>query len=359
MSALPPADKMRRESLMLLDHTWKAYDKYYSQLAKYLDETGQTVSETSLLAWVLHLKESGSAASTINKIFAAIVTVLECKIGEQPKGVKFIKTRIKRWLNKSVPKKSLSFRYAEVVDILSSCDLSSLREVVMCTSLILGVFGLHRISEIKAYTSTMVRRDEEGRGYWCESSVGSKTTAVGQLTRFHVPCEMKHHDKVARPTKILEEHLKALRNKYGSNYNGKIFKTVRNGVFIDMSIGINTLRSYPMFLAEKLGRKDARQFTGHAYRRTGARVLADMGATKREIQRAGRWKDPNICEGYIDESDLTAINTSNLMSGKARMTSVLEAATTTPKVSAAKKSSCLMASTSLSAPFKPPRKLTE
>ena len=70
MTEFSATEKLRRESLTLRDRTWKVYDKYYSQLEKYLDDTGNAVSETSLLAWVLHLKTSGAAVSTINKTFA-------------------------------------------------------------------------------------------------------------------------------------------------------------------------------------------------------------------------------------------------------------------------------------------------
>ena len=357
MSQLSGIETLRRQSLTLKEKTWRTYDKYYLQLEQYLKKQSVAMSEESLLSWVMNLKSNGAAPSTINKMFAAVVTVLECKNGDRPPGVKFVKTRIKKWLNKSVPKKSLSFSYSEVVAILSSCDLHNLRYVATCTSLIIGVFGLHRISEIKAYTTKMLRKDEDGRGYWCESTVGSKTTAAGQLTRFHVPNEMKHSNMTARPRAIIDAHLKALRTNLGDDYGGNLFQTVRNNAFIKMPMGINTLSRQPRRCAEHIGRKDANLFSGHAFRRTGARILADMGATRREIQRAGRWKDPNICEGYIDESDLTALNTSNLISGKARMTSVLQAPKEipddAPRAAAKKSSSFRPASTG----FKPPRRI--
>ena len=355
-------EAVRRESLVLKVQTWRVYDKYYTQLQDYLAKENQDANERSLLSWVLQLKTDGSAPSTINKMFAGVITVLECKTGETPPGVKFVKKRIKKWLRKTVPKKSLSFSHSEVVSILGSCALDNLQDVATCTSLIVGVYGLHRISEIKAYTTAMLRKDEEGRGYWCETRVGSKTTADGQLTRFHVPNEMRHGNQTARPGAILDAHLKALRAVFGSDYSGILFRTIRNNKPFRSPMGMNTLSRQPSCCAKKIGRADAKQFTGHAFRRTGARILADMGATRREIQRAGRWRDPNICEGYIDESDLTALNTSNLISGKARITSVLEAPKEVPDVAppvAAKKSFSSFSSTfrPASAAFKPPRKI--
>ena len=136
---LSSIESVRRQSLVLKEITWRVDDKYYKQLRQYLEEENKEANEESLVC-LLKLKTDGSAPSSINKMFAGVVTVLECKTGEPPPGVKFVKKRIKKWLRKTVPKKSLSFSYSEVVSILSSCDLDNLHDVATCTSLIGHVF---------------------------------------------------------------------------------------------------------------------------------------------------------------------------------------------------------------------------
>ena len=121
---------------------------------------------------------------------------------------------------------------------------------------------------------------------------------------------MVYAHRSVNPARVIRTLLKELQEAFGDDYSSYLFMTVRNDNFIRQRMGINTVRRFPRLIATTLGLSDAAKFTGHALRRSAAKILANSGATAREIQRAGNWKDPKTCEGYIDTSELSAINVS-------------------------------------------------
>jgi predicted HTH domain antitoxin len=54
-------------------------------------------------------------------------------------------------------------------------------DLILASCLVVGYFGMHRISEIYAYTVKMFSEDLEGRGIWMEFDKGTKTVASGVL----------------------------------------------------------------------------------------------------------------------------------------------------------------------------------
>ena len=70
---------------------------------------------------------------------------------------------------------------------------------------------------------------------------------------------------------------------------------------MDKVIGKNTLAKFPARIAQFLGLDNFNSYTGHAFRRKGATILADKGFSNTTLKRAGRWSSSKFVDGYIDD----------------------------------------------------------
>jgi hypothetical protein len=81
-------------------------------------------------------------------------------------------------------------------------------------------------------------------------------------------------------------------------------------------IGKHTLSTYPKELALTLGysERDAKEFTGHIWRRIAATLAAENGATTHELQALGGWQSARTVDRYIQDSDRRRNRSSQLVS---------------------------------------------
>jgi integrase len=72
--------------------------------------------------------------------------------------------------------------------------------------------------------------------------------------------------------------------------DGRIFRdyNTKKCMFQKPIVGKNPIADYPHRIAKELGLPHAKGFTGHAFRRTGATILADAGSTTKNLMRHGR-----------------------------------------------------------------------
>ena len=70
----------------------------------------------------------------------------------------------------------------------------------------------------------------------------------------------------------------------------------------------------PKIIAQFLKLPNAEKYTGHAFRRTSATLLAESGADMAAIQRNGRWKSAQVAQGDVDESDALKNSTAQQIS---------------------------------------------
>jgi integrase len=90
--------------------------------------------------------------------------------------------------------------------------------------------------------------------------------------------------------------------------SGRFFRNfTKQGKPTATPMGKNKIGKVPSVIASFLGLPDADSYTGHCMRRSGATMLADNGASKLMIKRAGRWKSDTVCDGYIDDSTSSKI----------------------------------------------------
>ena len=79
-----------------------------------------------------------------------------------------------------------------------------------------------------------------------------------------------------------------------------------------MPIGKNCIAKVPSKIAFLLNIENWKLYTGHSFRRTGATFLADAGADRGILKRAGRWESDSFAEGYVTESIYSKVAISNL-----------------------------------------------
>lgn len=69
----------------------------------------------------------------------------------------------------------------------------------------------------------------------------------------------------------------------------------------------------PALIACYLKLPDADKYTGHAFRRTSATVMANDKMTVEELKRQVGWKSSTVAAGYIEESIQTKTDVSKLI----------------------------------------------
>lgn len=84
--------------------------------------------------------------------------------------------------------------------------------------------------------------------------------------------------------------------------HGRFFVFFKNGKCTTQPVGINTFGAMPKKIACFLCLNEPEKYTGHAFRRTSASLLADSGADLLMVKRHGGWKSSSVAEGYIDTS---------------------------------------------------------
>lgn len=76
------------------------------------------------------------------------------------------------------------------------------------------------------------------------------------------------------------------------------------------------LAAFTKKCAEFLGKPDVDAFTGHAYRRTSATIVADSGVSMLALKRHGRWKSDSVAQGYVADSKTAKLEVANIISGR-------------------------------------------
>ncbi|KAK2585875.1 hypothetical protein KPH14_010467 [Odynerus spinipes] len=113
--------------------------------------------------------------------------------------------------------------------------------------------------------------------------------------------------KTKRPrTFVITEEFAKVVQKYSdlrpqNASTDRFFVNFQKGKCTSQVIGIHKFAKMPKEIAVYLKLDDPASYTGHAFRRTSATLLADNGANMTTLKRHGRWKSSNVAEGYIEE----------------------------------------------------------
>lgn len=158
--------------------------------------------------------------------------------------------------------------------------------------MILGLFGAMRAGEIHKLSLVDVRDSPDSIFVETKTNVNRGFSITGPMS------------KLMR--KYLEKRIKIVGCK-------PLLLLYRNGRCIKQAIGINTIYAVPSKIAEFLGLPEPKLYTGHAFRRSSATILANTGADLTRIKRLGGWTS-NVAENYIVESESRQIENANSIS---------------------------------------------
>lgn len=85
----------------------------------------------------------------------------------------------------------------------------------------------------------------------------------------------------------------------------RYFINYRNGKCTCQPIGENTIGGVPKKVAEFLHLPNPELYTGHCIRRSSTTMLANNGATFRDIKRHGNWKSDKVASRSVSNVNLS------------------------------------------------------
>ncbi|KAI4466034.1 phage integrase-related [Holotrichia oblita] len=103
---------------------------------------------------------------------------------------------------------------------------------------------------------------------------------------------------------------------------GRVFLKYNNGKCIKQAVGINTFGKCPAIVARFLDLPDAVKYTGHAFRRSSATIMANSGMSVDELKRQVGWKSSTVASGYVEESSANKLCVSKRIAGAVSGTGV-------------------------------------
>ena len=118
------------------------------------------------------------------------------------------------------------------------------------------------------------------------------------------------------PAQNMLDYIDAL-NLSEKERKGRLFRSYdeRNSKFSKRPLGKNTAAKIPFEIATFLGLPNPELYTGHAFRRSAATILADEGATVNQLKRFGRWKSDTVCASYVDNSKKARTDAAMMLAG--------------------------------------------
>ena len=154
----------------------------------------------------------------------------------------------------------------------------------------LALYGALRIKEL---TNLMIQDVNIEESEMTIKVTQSKTDKSKQGFYFVIPDTKEEHSTF----KLLVKYLNSLPVQ-----SGRRFRRFVKDKFTKAHIGKNTLGSLPRRMAQRIGKKDPKSFTGHALKRKATTWMADAGCSILDLMRFGRWKSYNVARGYVEKS---------------------------------------------------------
>ena len=212
-----------------------------------------------------------------------------------------LKRLFKNWETEDVGQQSAVFTPEEIEAYLQNAA-NDPTNLPIKVATIVGIFGSLRIQEITDFTFQQLNK--QGQVYIGEVLRG-KGRGPQKLSKFVID---SHLD-------ILEEYLNRFSQNCRIQCKGRLIRKLTSKVQESVQVmGKHTIGEFPRKMAEFLKLPNANDFTGHAFRRSAATILANQGAGLVLIKQAGGWRSDSVAQRYIAESDVPKKEIANLIS---------------------------------------------
>jgi integrase len=247
------------------------YDKTYEIFKDWLDEKGAAITEKSLLAYFVQriskLKSPGSLWAENSMLTSTINLHDGTDISKFNKLVAFLN------IPGHYSKKSNVFSRQEMNKFLLEAPNDY---ILMKAVMIMGIAGALRRDELHKMTVDNIT--DKG-----SMIIVTKTNIRRSCTIIDNPDEAVNFSDI---TSIRKYFL--LRPK--KTDTNTFSYAVRQGKCVNQVVGINTMGQIPQKIAEYLKLEDPKSYTGHAFRRTSATLLAGTGVDVMALKRHGGWR---------------------------------------------------------------------
>jgi integrase len=272
----------------------KKYSDWTTSFEEFCNKPGQKDVELAqnVLDFFASCHEDGYATSSLWSASSALKSFLlikhAFKLEEQ---VPLLKRLFKNWEKEDEVEQSAVFTPEQVEKFLNEApDDPSYLSIKVAT--IVGIFGSLRIQELTDFTFQQLNK--QGLVYIGEVLRG-KGRGPKKMSKFVLD---SHLD-------ILDNYLNRFSEENRKQCNGRLLrKLTSKGLESIQVIGKHTIGEFPRKIAEFLKLPNQKDFTGHAFRRTAATILANQGAGLLLIKQAGGWRSDAVAQRYIAESDL-------------------------------------------------------
>ena len=272
--------------------TWKQYSDWKTSSEIEANDD----SQTTVLAFFHYLKdEKGYAPSTLWTKSGHLKKCLQVLRQVDLSKYTNVTLTLKQWSKHHVKKKSKVFSMSEVFRYFEIAP-NNIQHIEAKAALAFGYFGTLRCDDLCKLTWECVT--DEGSVMAVRLDFDRKTGT--ENSHFRIPA----YPKGGCPLQAVREFReKSVSKSHPKNEAGRVFRTIRDGRVIDNSAkGKNMVRKIPKLIAEFLQLPDPHLYTGQCFRRTSATALADSGASRLQLKRAGCWKSDSVAEGYINDS---------------------------------------------------------
>lgn len=283
--------------------------KKYSDWASSFDEFRNTAeqSEVPLAQCVLNFFESchegGYSTSSLWSASSALKSFLlikhSFKLDDQ---APLLKRLFKNWETDEEVEQSAVFTPEQVEKFLKDAPNDSVYLPIKF-AMIISIYGSLRIQELTDFTFGQLTK--QGTVFVGEVLRG-KGRGPKKMSKFVIDSHVG----------ILEDYINRFSEECRIQCKGRVIrKLTTKGLESVQVIGKHTIGEFPRKIADFLKLPNSNEFTGHAFRRTAATILANQGAGLLLIKQAGGWRSDAVAQRYIAESDLPKKEVASKLSG--------------------------------------------
>lgn len=259
------------------------------------EQKGQSLSQ-NVLDFAESYHEIGHCTSTLWSSMSPIKRYLKMKFNFNiDSEVPTLQSLFKNWEKEETVTKSAVFTRKHLESFLTSAP-SDEKYLPIKVAAVVSTFGLLRTQEQADFRFDDLSK--EGNIY-----VGQVARRKGkgpkQIASFFIQGEVfvKTIDEYVSKFSDQQKQLASCENRLLRKFNVQNQPTAQ-------VIGKNTIGQYPRKIADYLKLSNAEEYTGHAFRRTGATLLANSGVQMLTLKMAGGWNSDKIAQSYIAESDV-------------------------------------------------------
>ncbi|XP_039307828.1 uncharacterized protein LOC120358251 [Solenopsis invicta] len=265
----------------------KSVDRYnlvYDTYKKWQIEHKTLLSNSAENNLIVYFKELSKKLkpSTIWSVWSILKSTLNTRDNVNINNFLNLKALVKNNSKGYKPKKSSVLKWDEILKFINNApDYVHLASKVI---LIFGICGALRCDEL---TKLKIQDVENNGNKYLVSIHESKNDMPRQFIIGDL-----FYKKVTQ--------YMSLRPK--DQFTDRFFIQYHKGKCQRQVIGKNKIGETPQIIAAYLNLENPKQYTGHCFRRTGATLLSNSGASTTMLKQLGGWKSLTIAQGYVENS---------------------------------------------------------